>query len=66
MEYAVITVPACFNDKQKHATRTAAALAGIKFNDCFRTYSGGNFLWVDQVNEDDARTILVFDFGGGL
>jgi len=30
VEYAVITVPAYFNDKQKHATRTAASLAGMK------------------------------------
>ncbi|MCI5133190.1 MAG: Hsp70 family protein, partial [Candidatus Electrothrix sp. EH2] len=30
VDAAVITVPAYFNDKQKHATRTAAALAGLK------------------------------------
>jgi len=30
VEHVVVTVPAYFNDKQKHATRMAAALAGLK------------------------------------
>lgn len=66
VEYAVITVPAYFNDKQKHATRTAAALAGIKVQRLLSEPTAAAISFgVDQVNEDDARTILVFDFGGG-
>ena len=66
VEYAVITVPAYFNDKQKHATRTAAALAGIKVQRLLSEPTAAAISFgVDQVNEDDAQTILVFDFGGG-
>jgi len=66
VEYAVITVPAYFNDKQKHATRTAAALAGIKVQRLLSEPTAAAISFgVDQVNEDDAKTILVFDFGGG-
>lgn len=66
VEYAVITVPAYFNDKQKHATRTAAALAGIKIQRLLSEPTAAAISFgVDQVNEDDAKTVLVFDFGGG-
>ncbi len=66
VEFAVITVPAYFNDKQKHATRTAAALAGIKVQRLLSEPTAAAISFgVDQVNEDDAQTILVFDFGGG-
>lgn len=66
VEYAVITVPAYFNDKQKHATRTAAALAGIKVQRLLPEPTAAAISFgVDQVNEDEAKTVLVFDFGGG-
>lgn len=66
VEYAVITVPAYFNDKQKHATRTAAALAGIKVQRLLPEPTAAAISFgVDQINEDEARTIMVFDFGGG-
>jgi len=66
VEYAVITVPAYFNDKQKHATRTAAALADIKVQRLLSEPTAAAISFgVDQVNEDDAKTVLVFDFGGG-
>jgi molecular chaperone DnaK len=66
VEYAVITVPAYFNDKQKHATRTAAALAGMKVQRLLPEPTAAAISFgVDQVKEDEAKTILVFDFGGG-
>lgn len=66
VEYAVITVPAYFNDKQKHATRTAAALAGMKVQRLLPEPTAAAISFgVDQVNADEAQTILVFDFGGG-
>ncbi|MBF0200880.1 MAG: Hsp70 family protein [Desulfamplus sp.] len=66
VEYAVITVPAYFNDKQKHATRTAAALAGIKVQRLLPEPTAAAISFgVDNVENDDARTVLVFDFGGG-
>jgi molecular chaperone DnaK len=64
--YAVITVPAYFNDKQKHATRAAAALAGIKVQRLLPEPTAAAISFgVDDIGQEDARTILVFDFGGG-
>lgn len=66
VEYAVITVPAYFNDKQKHATRTAAAMAGLKVRRLLPEPTAAAISFgVDAVKGDDAKTILVFDFGGG-
>ncbi len=66
VEYAVITVPAYFNDKQKHATRTAAALAGLKVQRLLPEPTAAAISFgVDTIKGDDATTVLVFDFGGG-
>ncbi len=66
VEYAVITVPAYFNDKQKHATRTAAALAGLKVRRLLPEPTAAAISFgVDTVKGDDAKTVLVFDYGGG-
>jgi len=64
--YAVITVPAYFNDKQKHATRMAAAMAGLKVRRLLPEPTAAAISFgVDNIKGDDAKTILVFDFGGG-
>ncbi|MCJ7683075.1 MAG: Hsp70 family protein, partial [Desulfobacteraceae bacterium] len=64
--YAVITVPAYFNDKQKHATRTAAALAGLKVQRLLPEPTAAAISFgVDNIKGDEAKTVLVFDFGGG-
>lgn len=66
VEYGVITVPAYFNDKQKHATRTAAALAGMKVRRLLPEPTAAAISFgVDNVTGDEAKTVLVFDFGGG-
>ncbi|MFH0730910.1 MAG: Hsp70 family protein [Pseudomonadota bacterium] len=66
VEYAVITVPAYFNDKQKHATRTAAALAGLKVRRLLPEPTAAAISFgVDAVKDEDAKTVLIFDFGGG-
>jgi molecular chaperone DnaK len=66
VDYAVITVPAYFNDKQKHATRTAAALAGLKVRRLLPEPTAAAISFgVDNVNKDEAKTVLIFDFGGG-
>jgi|GEM_PF-277037 len=64
--YAVITVPSYFNDKQKHATRMAAAMAGLKVRRLLPEPTAAAISFgVDNVKGDDAKTVLVFDFGGG-
>ncbi|MFH1491378.1 MAG: Hsp70 family protein [Pseudomonadota bacterium] len=66
VEYAVITVPAYFNDKQKHATRTAAALTGLKVRRLLPEPTAAAISFgVDSVKGDEVKTVLVFDFGGG-
>ncbi|BBO92711.1 Hsp70 family protein [Desulfosarcina ovata] len=66
VDFAVITVPAYFNDKQKHATRTAAALAGLKVRRLLPEPTAAAISFgVDTMGKDDATTVLVFDFGGG-
>ncbi len=66
VEFAVITVPAYFNDKQKHATRTAAVLAGLKVRRLLPEPTAAAISFgVDTVKGDDAKTLLIFDFGGG-
>ncbi|NOQ47230.1 MAG: Hsp70 family protein, partial [Desulfobulbaceae bacterium] len=66
VDSAVITVPAYFNDKQKHGTRTAAALAGLKVRRLLPEPTAAAISFgVDTISGDEGRTILVFDFGGG-
>ena len=62
----MITVPAYFNDKQKHATRTAAALAGMKVRRLLPEPTAAAISFgIDTVKDDEAKTVLIFDFGGG-
>ncbi len=66
VDYAVITVPAYFNDKQKHATRTAAAIAGLKIRRLLPEPTAAAISFgVDTVKGDEAKTVFIFDFGGG-
>ncbi len=66
VEYAVITVPAYFNDKQKHATRTAATLAGLKVRRLLSEPTAAAVSFgVDAIKGDDAQTVFIFDLGGG-
>jgi molecular chaperone DnaK len=66
VEYGVVTVPAYFNDKQKHATRMAAALAGLKVQRLLPEPTAAAISFgLDAVADKEAQTILVFDLGGG-
>jgi len=66
IEYAVVTVPAYFNDKQKHATRIAATLAGLKVQRLLPEPTAAAISFgVDSLAAGEAKTLLVYDFGGG-
>jgi molecular chaperone DnaK len=66
VEYSVVTVPAYFNDKQKHATRVAATLAGLKVQRLLPEPTAAAISFgVDELNVGEGLTILVFDLGGG-
>ncbi len=63
---AVITVPAYFNDRQRHATMVAAKLAG--FQDCSllpEPSAAAISFGIDDLGGKALKTLAVFDFGGG-
>ncbi|KKI98051.1 Hsp70 family protein [Prochlorothrix hollandica] len=62
---AVITVPAYFNDKQRHATREAASRAGIIPLELLPEPTAAAISYGFKPDGTDAKTILVYDFGGG-
>ena len=64
--HAVITVPAYFTEKQKNATRIAAQLAGLKVQKLLAEPTGAAIAYgVDNLKAGDAKTVLIYDFGGG-
>ena len=66
VEFAVITVPAYFTDKQKDATRKAGQMAGLKVQKILDEPTAAAIAFgVDNVGQDDCKTILVYDLGGG-
>jgi len=65
VEYAVITVPAYFTEKQKAATRLAGQLANLKVQKLLDEPTAAAIAFgVDNVGPDDSKTILVYDLGG--
>jgi molecular chaperone HscC len=61
---AVITVPAYFNDKQRHATRRAGQLAGLKVERLLNEPTAAALAYGIHQKDADTR-FLVFDLGGG-
>ncbi len=65
---AVITVPAYYNDNQRHAVKRAGALAGLQVERIIEepTAAAIAFGLSDKENSNSAeRKILVYDLGGG-
>ncbi len=62
---AVITIPAYFNDKQKNATRSAAYKAGLTPLELLSEPTAAAISYGFKPDNDDVKTILVYDFGGG-
>ncbi len=65
IESAVITVPAYFNDAQRTATRNAGEIAGLKVLRIINEPTASALAYGRQLQEKHAKTILVFDLGGG-
>lgn len=65
IDQAVITIPAYFNDQQRHATRTAALKAGLTPLELLPEPTAAAISYGFSPNSDDVKTILVYDFGGG-
>ncbi len=60
---AVITVPAFFSDAQRQATRDAGEIAGLTVERILNEPTAAALAY--EVNTPEARTILVYDLGGG-
>lgn len=66
IEYAVITVPAYFNEKQRSATKKAAKLAGLKVLQLLAEPTAAALSYgFDNLKDDEDKTLLIYDFGGG-
>ncbi len=66
VEFAVITVPAYFNEKQKTATKKAAKLAGLKVLQLLAEPTAAALSYgFDKLKENEDKTLLIYDFGGG-
>lgn len=63
--HAVITVPAFFSEKQKHATREAGIKAGLKVMKILDEPSAAAIAYGVESHEEEAKTVLVYDLGGG-
>ncbi|NWO13767.1 molecular chaperone DnaK [Virgibacillus sp.] len=64
VEKAVITVPAYFNDAERHATKDAGKIAGLEVERIINEPTAAALAYgIDKENED--QTILVYDLGGG-
>lgn len=61
----VITVPAYFNDNQRQATRDAGKLAGLDVLRILNEPTAASLAYGIGLKEGDARTVAVFDLGGG-
>ncbi len=60
---AVITVPAYFNDAQRHATRDAGKLAGLDVLRIINEPTAASLAY--GLGKTDSQTIAVYDLGGG-
>lgn len=61
---AVVTVPAYFNDSQRHATKEAGEIAGLTIKRIINEPTAAALSYgLDKRNKD--MTIAVFDLGGG-
>ena len=60
---AVITVPACFNDDQRQATKDAGKVAGLDVKRIINEPTAASLAY--GLDKEEDQTILVFDLGGG-
>ncbi len=60
---AVITVPAYFNDSQRHATKDAGKIAGVDVLRIINEPTAASLAY--GLDKKSNETILVFDLGGG-
>ena len=65
VDRAVVTVPAYFNDAQRHATRDAGVIAGLHVERIINEPTAAAIAYGMDKKGDEEMTVLVFDLGGG-
>lgn len=65
IEYAVITVPAYFNDTQRQATKDAGEIAGLKVSRIINEPTAAALAFGFDKNFENDKKIVVYDLGGG-
>lgn len=63
IEYAIITVPAYFDDSQRQATKAAGEIAGFKVKRILNEPTAAALAY--GLNKKRNEKIVVYDFGGG-
>eukprot|EP00579_Thalassiosira_antarctica_P011096 CAMPEP_0201914716 /NCGR_PEP_ID=MMETSP0903-20130614/4824_1 /ASSEMBLY_ACC=CAM_ASM_000552 /TAXON_ID=420261 /ORGANISM="Thalassiosira antarctica, Strain CCMP982" /LENGTH=681 /DNA_ID=CAMNT_0048450155 /DNA_START=13 /DNA_END=2058 /DNA_ORIENTATION=- len=64
---AVVTVPAYFNDAQRHSTRDAGVIAGLHIERIINEPTAAAIAYgvKETMKEGEEQNVLVFDLGGG-
>lgn len=62
---AIITVPAYFNDAQRHATKDAAQIAGLNCHRILNEPTAAALAYGLDKTMKDEQCVLIFDLGGG-
>ena len=63
---AVITVPACFNDSQRQATKDAGVTTGLNVLRVINEPTAPAIAYgLDKKSSSEEKNILIFDLGGG-
>ena len=67
IDRAVVTVPAYFNDAQRHSTRDAGVIAGLQVERIINEPTAAAIAYgMDEANDTGGEpNVLVFDLGGG-
>lgn len=63
---AVVTVPACFNDSQREATKDARTIAGLHVLRIISEPSAAAIAYGLDKKVGAERNVLIFDLGGGI
>ena len=62
---AVVTVPAYFNDAQRHSTRDAGVIAGLHIERIINEPTAAAIAYGIKESNTEEHNVLVFDLGGG-
>ena len=65
VKYAVVTVPAYFNDAQRQATKDAGTIAGLKVLRVINEPTSAAIAYGLDKDIKGEKNILVYDLGGG-